>query len=203
MKLTSSIGPNPGVVTMFIAEKGIDVPTETIDIMAGENRRADFLAMNPTGGTPLLTLEDGSFLSESIAICEYLEELHPAPALIGSTPEERAETRMWVRRIDLGFVQPSVFGFRGAEGLGIFKDRMRCLPEAAAGMKAVARDGLAMIDAQLAGKQFVCGDRFTLADILLFCFTSFGAQVGQPADPALANLANWSARIAARSTPAA
>lgn len=203
MKLTSSIGPNPGVVTMFIAEKEIDLPTETIDIMTSENRRADFLAKNPTGGTPLLTLDDGSFLSESIAICEYLEELHPAPALIGSTPEERAETRMWVRRIDLGFVQPSVFGFRGAEGLGIFKDRMRCLPEAAAGMKAVAKDGLAMIDAQLAGKQFVCGNRFTLADILLFCFTSFGAQVGQPADPALANLANWSARIAARSTPAA
>ena len=203
MKLTSSIGPNPGVVTMFIAEKGIDVPTETIDIMTGENRRADFLAKNPTGGTPLLVLDDGSFLSESIAICEYLEELHPAPALVGSTPEERAETRMWVRRIDLGFVQPSVFGFRGAEGLGIFKDRMRCLPEAAAGMKAVAQDGLAMIDAQLAGRQFVCGDRFTLADILLFCFTSFGAQVGQPADPALANLAAWSARIAARPTPAA
>ena len=203
MKLTSSIGPNPGVVTMFIAEKEIDLPTETIDIMTSENRRADFLAKNPTGGTPLLELDDGSFLSESIAICEYLEELHPAPALVGSTPEERAETRMWVRRIDLGFVQPSVFGFRGAEGLGIFKDRMRCLPEAAAGMKAVAQDGLAMIDAQLAGKQFVCGDRFTLADILLFCFTSFGAQVGQPADPALANLAAWSARIAARSTPAA
>ena len=203
MKLTSSIGPNPGVVTMFIAEKGIDVPTETIDIMTGENRRADFLAKNPTGGTPLLVLDDGSFLSESIAICEYLEELHPAPALIGTNPEERAETRMWVRRIDLGFVQPSVFGFRGAEGLGIFKDRMRCLPEAAAGMKAVAQDGLAMIDAQLAGRQFVCGDRFTLADILLFCFTSFGAQVGQPADPALANLAAWSARIAARPTPAA
>lgn len=203
MKLTSSIGPNPGVVTMFIAEKGIDVPTETIDIMTGENRRADFLAKNPTGGTPLLALDDGSFLSESIAICEYLEELHPAPALIGTNPEERAETRMWVRRIDLGFVQPSVFGFRGAEGLGIFKDRMRCLPEAAAGMKAVAQDGLAMIDAQLAGRQFVCGDRFTLADILLFCFTSFGAQVGQPADPALANLAAWSARIAARPTPAA
>ena len=203
MKLTSSIGPNPGVVTMFIAEKEIDLPTETIDIMTGENRRADFLAKNPTGGTPLLELDDGSFLSESIAICEYLEELHPAPALIGTNPEERAETRMWVRRIDLGFVQPSVFGFRGAEGLGIFKDRMRCLPEAAAGMKAVAQDGLAMIDAQLAGRQFVCGDRFTLADILLFCFTSFGAQVGQPADPALANLAAWSARIAARSTPAA
>lgn len=203
MKLTSSIGPNPGVVTMFIAEKGIDIPTETIDIMTGENRREAYLAKNPTGGTPLLELDDGSFLAESIAICEYLEELHPAPALIGSTPEERAETRMWVRRIDLGFVQPAVFGFRGAEGNGLFKDRMRCLPEAAPGMKAVAQDGLAMIDAQLAGKQYVCGDRFTLADIMLLCFVNFGAQVGQPADPTLANLAAWTDRMAARAGAAA
>jgi glutathione S-transferase len=202
MKLISSIGPNPGVVTMFIAEKGIDVPTETIDIMAGENRQEDYLAKNPTGGTPLLELDDGSCLSESIAICEYLEELYPTPALIGSTPEERAQTRMWVRRIDLGYVQPSVVAFRGAEGLGMFKDRMRCLPEAAEGMKASAQDGLAMIDAHLAGRNYVCGDRFTLADIILFCFVNFGAQVGQPASPNLTNLAVWSDRVAARSAAA-
>ena len=199
MKLISSIGPNPGVVTMFIGEKGIDVPTETIDIMAGENRQESYLAKNPTGGTPLLELDDGSCLSESIAICEYLEELYPTPALVGSTPEERAQTRMWVRRIDLGYVQPSVVAFRGAEGLAIFKDRMRCLPEAAEGMKASARDGLAMIDAQLAGRNYVCGDRFTLADIVLFCFVNFGAQVGQSASRNLANLAAWSDRVAARS----
>ena len=198
MKLTSSIGPNPGVVTMFIAEKGINVPTETIDIMTGENRRGDYLAKNPTGGTPLLELDDRSFLSESIAICEYLEELHPSPPLIGSTPEERAETRMWARRIDLGFVQPSVIGFRGAEGHGLFKDRMRCLPEAALGMKALAQDGLSMIDARLASNHYVCGARFTLADILLFCFVNFGAEVGQPADPTLANLAAWTERMASR-----
>ena len=202
MKLISSIGPNPGVVTMFIAEKGIDVPTETIDIMAGENRQEDYLAKNPTGGTPLLELDDGSCLSESIAICEYLEELYPTPALIGSTPEERAQTRMWVRRIDLGYVQPSVVAFRGAEGLGMFKDRMRCLPEAAEGMKASAQDGLAMIDAHLAGRNYVCGDRFTLADIILFCFVNFAAQVGQPASPNLTNLAAWSDRVAARSAAA-
>lgn len=199
MKLMSSIGPNPGVVTMFIAEKGVHMPIETIDIMAGENRQEAYLAKNPTGGTPLLELDDGSCLSESVAICEYLEELHPTPALIGSTPEERAQTRMWVRRIDLGYVQPSVVAFRGAEGLGMFKDRMRCLPEAAAGMKAAAQDGLAMIDAHLAGRVYVCGGRFTLADILLFCFVNFGAQVGQPANSNLANLAAWSDRVAARS----
>lgn len=197
MKLTTSIGPNPGVVTLFIAAKGIEVPTETIDIMKGENRQPDYLAKNPTGGTPLLELDDGTLIAESIAICEYLEELHPSPPLIGSTPAERAETRMWVRRIDLGYVQPMVMGFRGAEGLPMFKDRMRCLPGAAADLKAVGADGLAMIDAQLAGRDFVCGDRLTLADLLLKAFVDFGDAVGQSADPALANLAAWRARRAA------
>jgi glutathione S-transferase len=197
MKLTTSIGPNPGVVTLFIAAKGIEVPTETIDIMTGENRQPAYLARNPTGGTPLLELDDGTAISESIAICEYLEELHPAPPLIGSTPEERAETRMWVRRIDLGYVQPLVVGFRGAEGLPMFKDRMRCVPEGAATLKACAADGLKLIDAQLAGREFVVGDRLTLADLLLKAFVDFGDAVGQSADPALSNLAAWRARRAA------
>ena len=197
MKLTTSIGPNPGVVTLFIAAKGIDVPTETIDIMAGENRQPGYLAKNPTGGTPLLELDDGTVITESIAICEYLEELHPSPPLIGVTPEQRAETRMWVRRIDLGYVQPMVAGFRAAEGYPMFKDRMRCLPEAAAGLKAMGADALVMIDTQLAGRDFVCGNRLSLADLLLKAFVDFGDAVGQSADPALANLAAWRARRAA------
>ncbi len=197
MKLTTSIGPNPGVVTLFIAAKGIDVPTATIDIMAGENREPAYLAKNPTGGTPMLELDDGSIVTESIAICEYLEEIHPTPPLIGSTPEQRAETRMWVRRIDLGYVQPMVAGFRGAEGLAMFESRMRCLPEAAPGLKACAADALQMIDTQLAGRDFVCGDRLTLADLLLKAFVDFGDMVGQPADASLANLAAWRARRAA------
>jgi glutathione S-transferase len=203
MKLTSSIGPNPRVVTLFMAEKDMTLETIKVDIMAGENRQPVYLAKNPTGGTPLLELDDGTALSESTAICEYLEELHPTPPLIGTTPEERAETRMWVRRIDLGYVQPAVHGFRGAEGLPLFQSRMRCVPEGAAGMKAVAQDGLAMIDAQLAKGTFVCGERLTLADLLLFSFVDFGATVGQPADPSLAHLAAWRARIAERPSAAA
>lgn len=195
MKLTSSIGPNPAVVTLFIAAKDIEVPTETIDIIKGENRQPAYLARNPTGGTPLLELDDGTAISESIAICEYLEEMHPTPPLIGATPEERAATRMWVRRIDLLYVQPVTAGFRAAEGLPMFKDRMRCLPEAAAGLKATAADGLKLVDAQLADRNFVVGDRLTLADLLLQAFVDFAATVGQPADPGLANLAAWRARL--------
>lgn len=203
MKLYSSIGPNPRVVTMFLAEKGVAVETVHVDIMAGENRQAAYLAKNPTGGTPLLELDDGTAISESIAICEYLEEVYPAPALIGATPAERAETRMWVRRIDLGAVQPLVHAFRGSEGLPMFQSRMRCVPEAADGMKAVAQDGLALIDAKLADGAFVCGDRLTLADLLLFAFVEFGGRVAQPADPALTHLAAWYARMAARASAAA
>lgn len=203
MRLYTSIGPNPRVVTLFAAEKGIAIETVRIDIMAGENRQPPYLAMNPAGHTPLLELDDGTRIAESVAICEYLDEIHPAPPLIGSTPEERAATRMWVRRIDLGAVQPMTIAFRGAEGLPLFQSRLRCVPEAAPGLKAMAQDGLTAIDAQLATGPFVCGERLTLADLLLFAFVEFGARVGQPADPTLANLAAWRARIAERSSAAA
>ena len=196
MKLYTSIGPNPGVVTLYLAAKSLQLPTETIDIMKGENRQSDYVARNPVGQTPLLEFDDGTPISESIAICEYLEELHPTPSLIGVTPEERAVTRMWVRRIDLLYVQPLTAGFRAAEGLPMFKDRMRCLPEAAAGLKASAADGLKLVDTQLAGHRFVVGDRLTLADLLLQAFVDFGASVGQAADPALTHLADWRARRA-------
>lgn len=93
MKLYQSIGPNPRVVTMFIAEKGIAVPRQTVDIMSGENRQPADLALNATGGLPILLCDDGTVIPESIAICEYLEERHPAPALIGADPAARAATR--------------------------------------------------------------------------------------------------------------
>lgn len=198
MKLYSSIGPNPRVVKLFLAEKGLSLQTETVDIMAGVNRQPEYLAKNPTGGTPLLELDDGSLLSESVAICEYLEELNPAPPLIGVTPEERAETRMWIRRIDLGFVQPYVYVFRGTTGYALFKDRLTCVPEGAEGMKKVAAEGLAVIDAQLGRGPHVVGQRFTLADIMLASFYDFGGQVGLAIDPSFANIHAWRERIAAR-----
>ncbi len=202
MKLYNSVGPNPRVVTMFLAEKGLSVPAVHIDIMKGENRQEAYVGgVNPTGTTPALELDDGSVLTEITAICEYLEERQPSPALIGSTPEERAATRMWARRVDLKICEPLTNGFRFAEGLGMFKDRFRCLPEAAPGLKATARDGLEWLEGQLKGP-WIAGDRFTLADILLFAFVDFGAAVGQPLDPAWAKLNDWYGRMKARPSAA-
>lgn len=199
MKYYNSIGPNPRVVNMFMAEKGIELPQVTIDLRGGENRRAPYnVEVNPAGQTPALALDDGSVLTEIVPICEYLDEKFPAPTLIGSTAEERAETRMWVRRIDLKICEPLTNGFRFAEGLPLFEPRMRCLPEAAAGLKAVAQDGIQWVDAQIAGRSFVTGERLTLADLMLFAFLDFGAGVGQPIDPAFTNITSWYERMKSR-----
>ena len=198
MKLYQSIGPNPRLVRMFLVEKGIELPTVDVDIMAGENRQPPFLAINPSGSTPVLMLDSGEALAETTAICEYLEELYPHPPLIGSTPEARARTRMWTRRIDLAVVQPMTHGFRAAEGLPMFKDRVHCLPTAADDLKATAREGLAWLEAQLGERRFIAGDAPTLADIVLYSFIEFGALVGQGLDAVHPRLGAWRARMASR-----
>jgi glutathione S-transferase len=203
MKFYNSIGPNPRVVKMFMAEKGIEAPREEVNLMAGENRQAPYVAKNPSGQMPALELDDGFVLAEITAICEYLEETHPKPPLIGSNPKERAETRMWTRRIDLNIVEPMANGFRFSQGLPLFKERVRCIPQAADELKATAKDKLAWLDGQIAGRQFIVGDRFTLADILLYAFLDFGGQVGQPLDSANKNLAAWYERVKARPSVAA
>jgi glutathione S-transferase len=203
MKLHTSIGPNPRVVKMFLAEKGLAIDLVTVDLMGGENRREPYKAnVNRAGQTPALELDDGFCLTEITAICEYLEERQPAPPLIGTTPEERATTRMWTRRADLKVCEPMANGFRFAEGLPLFEGRLRCLPEAAAGLKAVARDGVEWLEGEFKGPWLV-GDRFTLADILLFAFLDFGGQVGQPLDPAFGRLTEWFGRVKARPSAAA
>jgi glutathione S-transferase len=198
MKLINSIGPNPHMVRMFIAEKDLDIPMEEIDIRGGVNRQAEFLKVNPKGQSPALVTDSGEVITEITVICEYLEDLHPTPSLIGTTAEERGETRMWTRRIDLGICEPAANGFRYGEGLKMFESRMRCLPEASDGLKAVAQDNLAWLDEQMAGKTWVCGDRFSMADILLFAFVNFFGNVGQPLNPDFKNIGAWMERAKAR-----
>jgi glutathione S-transferase len=200
MKLYNSIGPNPHVVRMFIAEKGLAIPTQDVNLMAGENRQAEHLKRNPHGQMPCLELDNGQYVSEILPICEYLEDKNPKPALIGTTPEEKAETRMWMRRIDLNICEPMANGFRFSQGLPLFQSRMVTVPEAADGLKRIAQDRIKWLDGQMEGKQFVCGKRFTLADILLYCFLTFGATVGQPLDPACKNVGAWYARVKERAS---
>jgi glutathione S-transferase len=203
VKFYNSIGPNPRVVRMFMAEKGLDIPTQEVDLMAGDNRKADHLARNPHGQMPALELDNGSFLSEIIPICEYLEDKNPTPALIGATPEEKAECRMWTRRVDLNIVEPMTNGFRFSQGLRLFQNRIVTVPEAADGLKKIAQDRLTWLDGQMAGRDYLCGRRFTLADIHLFCFLDFGGQVGQPLNPENRNVAAWFDRVKARPSTAA
>ena len=203
MKLYTSVGPNPRVVKMFLAEKGLDIPMTEVDIRGGENRQPPYnTSVNPAGQSPALELDGGGVVTEITAICEYLEERHPSPPLIGATPEERAETRMWARRVDLKVCEPMANGFRYGEGLKMFENRLRCLPEASAGLKAVAKDGEAWLEEHFKGP-WLAGERFTLADILLFAFIEFGAVVGQPLDPGFTKINDWLARVRARPSAAA
>jgi len=188
---------------MYMQEAGIEVPLEQIDILKGENRQSDYLGKNATGTSPALELDDGSIVSEIIAICEYLDEKNGSSALIGTTPEERAESRMWCRRIDLNVLEPLTNGFRYSEGLPMFKDRIPTAPEAADGLKRIAQERITWLDGQLEGKQFVCGDRFTLADILLFVFLEFGGQIGQPLNEANKNVMSHYQRVGSRSSASA
>jgi len=183
---------------MFMAEKGIELPLVQVDLMGGENRREAYLKKNSAGQTPALELDSGHCVTEITAICEYLEDKFPTPPLIGDSPEKKAETRKWTRRIDLNICEPMAAGFRFSQGLPLFKDRILCRPEAADGLKAIAQDRLKWLNAEMAGKEFVCAKRFTLADVLLYGFVDFGNTVGQPLNPDFSNIVDWFKRVAER-----
>jgi len=199
MKLYNSMGPNPHMVRMYAAELGVDLAMEDVDLMGGENRQAAFLAKNPSGQSPALELDDGTVLAEITAICEYLDDITDGKTLIGNTPEERANTHMWTRRVDLNICEPLGNGFRYAEGLQIFESRMITIPEAADGLKRIAQAKLTWLDEQMSdGREFIAGASLSMADILLYSMMVFFAGVGQPLNPENTNVQAWFDRMAAR-----
>ena len=203
MKLHYSVGPNPRVVKMFMAERGITLPEQELDIMAGENLGDDYRRLNPSAQSPCLELDDGTTIAEITVICSYLDEISEGDSLIGATPEERAETRMWNRRFDARILEPMTLAFRSAEALELFKNRCHVIPQAADDLKETVRESWAWLEPQMEGKTYICGDRFTLADIQLFVFADFGTLIGQPIPEGLPNLAAWFKRIAERPSAAA
>lgn len=182
--------PNPWIAWIFAQEKGIALERRFIDLFTRENRREPFISrINPLGELPALELDDGTAITEVPAICEYFEDIQPEPPLIGSTPEERAETRMWVRRIDQNIAWPMGEGFSTEEGRAFFEGDKEIdgavvkslLPlEAAAVLKAKSRYKMLWLDGVMRGREYVCGSRYTLADIYLYCFLQFGENHGQP-----------------------
>lgn len=203
MKLINSFGPNPRLVRMFMREKGITLPSEEVDLLGGENRQSAYLAKNPGGQMPALELDDGSCIAETTVICEYLEERHPQPPLIGATAAARAKNRMWLRRIELNITEHMYNGFRFAEGFELFKNRLHCIPAAAADLKATAQEWLGRLDGLIAGRDYIAGDALSLADIALYCCMDFAKDVGQPIDTGRKNIAAWFKRMDARPSAAA
>ena len=190
MKLYSSLGPNPRLVRMFLIEKGIEVERIHLDIISGENRKPSFAETNVLQTLPVLELDDGTRLTESWPICEYLEELQPEPNLIGRTPVERAEVRRWVRWFDQDVVVPMTMGFRGGGGRPMFEPRMTVAsPAAADELTAFANEKYQWLDGQLGSRDHLALGRFTLADLIVFCFINFGFTVGWKLPEGTPNLA--------------
>ena len=192
-----AFAPNPRRLRIFVAEKGLKIPIEQVDIFTGQNRTPEMLAKNPAGGLPVMELDDGSHLAESVAICRYLESLHPEPNLMGKNSREQAEIEMWNRRVELGLFGAAGRAFQHTNEL--FKERIKQFPEYGETQRETTKQQLAWLDAQIGNKPFVAGDRFTIADITAEVAVDFAAQAaGVTADPALKNLGRWYQSVSGR-----
>jgi glutathione S-transferase len=193
----SSLAPNPRRLRIFVAEKGLKIPTEEVDISTGKNRTPEMLAKNPAGGLPFIELDDGTHLAESVAICRYLEGLHPEPNLMGKDNREQAFIEMWNRRMELNLFAVASRAFQHTNEL--FKARIRQFPEYGETQRETVKQQLQWLDAQIGNKPFIAGDRFTIADITALVAVDFAAQAaGVSADPALKNLARWHQSVSSR-----
>ena len=190
MKLYDFSGaPNPKKVRVYLAEKGIKVPMEEVSLLSGQNRTPEFLQKNPLGGLPVLQLDDGSYLPESLAIIEYFEELHPNPPMIGTTPLERARVRALERLCELSVLGRIAVIFQNTHPL--FAGRLKQSADAAESARSALATNLAVLDAKIGSKPFVAGDTPTIADCTLLASLQF-AEFGQIAiDPALKNVHRW------------
>ena len=190
MKLyDSTLAPNPRRVRIFLAEKGVTVPTVQVDIAKAENRQPPYLAKNPLGGVPILELDDGTVIAETVAICRYFEETHPSPPLFGTDAKDRALVEMWQRRMELEIAIPIMQVFRNTHAF--FKGRIPQVQEYGEVCRQAAESRMKWLDGELAGRKFVAGDRFTIADITLLVGIDFGRVSNIRIAPGLANLQRW------------
>jgi glutathione S-transferase len=188
--------PNPRRVRIFLAEKGISVPVVQVDIAQRENRSDAFRAKNPFGQVPVLELDDGTCISESVAICRYFEESQPEPPLFGVGAKERALVEMWQRRMELELTQQVFLCFQNTHDF--FKGRLPQVPAYGEVAKQRAEATLALLDGVLASRRFVAGERFTIADITALVGIDFGRVVKIRPAPEHAQLLRWHAEVSGR-----
>ncbi len=191
--------PNARRVRIFIAEKGIDIPMIPVNMMAGENSTDEYLAKNSLGRMPLLELDDGSCIAESMAICRYLDELHPEPPLLGKDTLGRALVEMWQRRMEFEFLLPMISIFRHTGEM--WKGRITQIPEMAEAEGKNVKARMEWLNKELAGKQFIAGEDYTVADITAQTALVMGkAALGIRIPDELTNLNEWWARVSSRPT---
>jgi glutathione S-transferase len=193
--------PNPRRVRIFLAEKGIAIPQVHVPMRQGAHKSPEFVAKNSLGQVPVLELDDGSTLSESIAICRYLEELHPTPTLFGEDPWRRAQVEMWTRRIEFGLMSRL-----GAVWINLHKftahlgTQYKDFGEAS---RERALKSMHWLNDELEGREFIAIDRYSMADIVALTTIDFGTFIGVDMPEQLANLRVWHARVSARPSAAA
>jgi len=193
--------PNPRRVRVFLAEKGIDLPETPVDIMKREHKSEEHRARNSLGQVPTLELEDGTCISETVAICRYFDEMQPDPPLFGRTPSEKALVDMWVRRVEFTVMGPVGQYWRHAHPftarlLNQFKDFGESNKETYQGAQK-------WLDRELDGKPFVAGDSYSMADICLLSTVDFATWIGLPLEPEFGNLKAWHDRVSARPSASA
>ncbi|MET0333003.1 MAG: glutathione S-transferase family protein [Rhizobacter sp.] len=193
--------PNPRRVRIFLAEKGVSIPLEDVSIRDRAHKAPEFKQKNSLGQLPVLELDNGTHLSESVSICRYLEELHPTPALFGNNAVERAHVDMWIRRIEMTVMTPVgavwVHTHPYTSRLGTqYKDYGESNRERYA-------KALQWFDRELEGREFVTGSTYTMADIIAVVAIDFATFVGLPMTTDTPHLAAWHTRVSARPSASA
>jgi glutathione S-transferase len=198
MKLyDTKTAPNPRRTRIFLAEKGIVVPTEQVDMTTFQHRTPEYTAINPLQRMPALLLDDGTVITESMAICRYFEALQPEPALFGRLPKEIGLVEMWNRRCEINFFANVAAVFRHLHPA--MKDyEIPQVPAYAEAMRPKAISFLELLDKELAAREFIAGDNYSVADITMLCAVDFMKPSRLVMPDNLANVKRWHAAVAAR-----
>ena len=189
--------PNPRRVKIFLAEKGLTVPVEQVDLGKLAHKKPEYTAINPLQRVPALELDDGTIITESIAICRYFEQLHPEPALFGKGPKDMAMVEMWERRIEFHLLAPISHIFRNSHP-AMKEMEVPQVPAWAEANKPRVMDFLTILDGVLKDRRFVAGDRYTVADITGLVCIDFLKPAKLAVPETLANLKRWHAEVSAR-----
>ncbi|KAB7648536.1 glutathione S-transferase family protein [Polymorphobacter fuscus] len=187
--------PNPRRVRLFLGAKGLTIPETSLSLLRREHKSAETLARNPRGQVPFLELDDGRVIAETVSICRYLDELYPDPPLFGTTPLARAETDMWIRRVETALGIPLSLAWQ--HGHPLTAGLVAQIPAMADQARARFAEASAWFDTQLNGRQWLAGDGLTMADITLLSTLDFATLIGLPIADDLASLRAWHARATA------